>query len=177
MRMPLAAVAGLTMTLMVSLVVVVGFSVSVRTRVRDLSHQFPKAVVVPITVGRELAGVSERAASAFDGAGPRLRTASFAALAFDAEGMHVATSWDELGLIPADRVTVTGYGRSVLGLREMKSLELRITTDAGDLDFAFVPMRLKGNPIFELTDDEFDDVSARLIGALRGEPVPPGWPY
>lgn len=155
-----------------------GFAWKIRSGMRGLAEAFRHAIHVPITVGSELAAASERVAHTLGDDGIRMNRSTYAALAVDSEGVHVSSDLtDEYGLIPADRITVAGYGRSLLGSRMMTSLVLRVTAADGDVEFAFVPMRLKGNPVRQLKPDEFAELSADLTKALRGEPVSAGWKY
>lgn len=170
--------AGIVIAIVIAVLIIGGFALSIRSRVRDLANAFPSAIDLPITVGAELAAASERIAHALGDGRIRMRPSSYAALAVDAEGVHVASDHSgEFGLIPADRVSLAGYGRSLLGTREMTSLKLSVATDAGDVDFAFVPMRLKGNPVRQLSPEEFADLSAELTKAMSGAAVQAGWPY
>ena len=173
-----AIAAGLVIAIVITGLIIGGFALSIRSRVRDLATAFPTAITVPITVGSELAAESTRLADALGDDRIRMRASSYAALAFDAQGVHIASDHaGDFGLIPASRTAVAGYGRSLLGTREMTSARLTVTTDSGEIDFAFVPMRLKGNPIRELTPDEFRALSDQLTKAMSGQSVQPGWPY
>ena len=173
-----AIAAGIVIAIVITVLIIGGFALSIRSRVRDLAKAFPSAIDVPITVGTELAAASERVAQALGDDSIRMRPSSCAALAVDSEGVHVASDRSgKFGLIPADRVSVAGYGRSLLGTREMTSLILRVASDAGDVDFAFVPTRLKGNPVRQLSPAEFADLSAELTKAMSGEGAQAGWPY
>ncbi|HTL40350.1 MAG TPA: hypothetical protein VL294_02625 [Pseudolysinimonas sp.] len=173
-----AVALGIAIGIAIVALVIVFFVWNVRSGIRSVAEAFPHAIHIPTTVGSELAAASRRVAQAFGDDDIRMSPSTYAALAIDSEGVHVASDHSaEYGLIPADRITVAGYGRSLLGSRMMTSLVLRVTTADGDLEFAFAPMRLKGNPVKQLKPDEFAELSAELTKALRGEPVSAGWKY
>lgn len=172
------AATSLIFTVVIVGLAVGGFALSISTRMRGIAKTFPTAIGVPITVGIELARTSERLAQILGDDKLRMRPTSYGALAFDANGVHVAAGPSgEYGLIPGELVSVVGNGRSILGTREMTSVLLRVSTDSGDVDFSFVPMRLKGNPIRQLSPEQFEHLSIELSSALAGRQVEPGWRY
>ena len=65
----------------------------------------------------------------------------------------------------------------MLGARSMATIV--ITVEAGDdaIEVPFVPMRLRGNPLRQLTPEERNTVMSRISAALRGETVTPGWEF
>lgn len=174
-----AAIAiGLAIAIVIVGLVLAFFALSMRRRLGDLASAFPRAIIIPITVGHELADTSRRIAQALGDDRIALRPTSYAALAVDGDGLHVASDHPSgFGHITGDRVTVDGYGRSLLGARAMTSLRLRVSTDEGDIEFPFVPMRLRGNPTRQLTSAEYAELSANILRALSGEAVPSGWPH
>lgn len=173
-----AFAVGIGIAIVITGLILVGFALSIRRRQRDLATAFPSAITVPIAVGSELAASSGSLAEALGDDRIGMRASSYAALAFDAQGVHVASGQaGDFGLIPASRVAAAGYGRSLLGTREMTSVRLTVRTDSGEVDFAFVPIRLRGNPIRQLTSDEFGALSDQLSRAMSGHVVQPGWPY
>ncbi|NYF09768.1 hypothetical protein HDC94_000924 [Leifsonia sp. AK011] len=174
-----AAIAiGLATVIVIVGLVLAFVALSMRRRLGDLASAFPGAMIIPITVGHELADTSKRIAQVLGDDRVALRPTSYAALAVDGDGLHVASDHPGgFGLITRDRVTVDGYGRSLLGARAMTSLRLRISTDEGDIEFPFVPMWIRGNPARQLTPAEFAELSANILRALSGEAVPSGWPH
>ncbi|MDH6180038.1 hypothetical protein M2152_000220 [Microbacteriaceae bacterium SG_E_30_P1] len=162
---------------LLALIVVVA-AVWIRALLRAVSNAFPGAIHIPITVGADLAAASRHAAQALSDDRVRLRNNSYAALAFDAAGLHVASDLSgQYGFVPTDRVTIEGFGRTVVGAREMTSVRLLVTVGDDRITLEFVPMRLKGNPLRQLSPDEFVALADQLTRAMSGAPVEPGWRF
>ncbi len=159
--------------------VVLGFFVlSIRRRMSAAAAAFPRAVLVPVAVGLPTATPFRWLATATGSAPLRLSPSSYATVAFDADGLHLVRSpGGPFGHIPASSVTVKGESTTLLGVREMATIVL--TVEAGDdaIEVPFVPMRLRGNPLRQLTPGERHDVMFRITAALRGEKVVPGWEF
>ncbi|MGN6502419.1 MAG: hypothetical protein ACTHKX_05880, partial [Pseudolysinimonas sp.] len=124
-----AVALGIAIGIAIVALIIVFFVWNVRSGIRSVAEAFPHAIHIPTTVGSELAAASRRVAHGIGDDDIRMSPSTYAALAIDSEGVHVASDHSaEYGLIPADRITVAGYGRSLLGSRMMTSLVLHVTT-------------------------------------------------
>lgn len=151
---------------------------SIRRRMSAAAAAFPNAVLIPVTVGPATATPFRWLATATGDAALRLTPSSYATVAFDADGLHLVTRPDgPFGNIPASSVTVAGESTTVLGMREMATISL--TVEAGDdaVEVALVPMRLRGNPLAQLSPEQRHEVMFRITAALRGDKVIPGWEF
>lgn len=154
------------------------FALSIRRRMSAAAAAFPRAVLIPVTVGAATATPFRWLATTTGKAELRLKPSSYATVAFDAAGLHLVTSpGGPFGDIPASSVTVGGESTTLLGMREMATIVLSV--EAGDdvIEVPLVPMRLRGNPLSQLTPEQRHEVMFRISAALRGEPVTAGWEF
>lgn len=170
---------GLAAALAVTVLIVAGFALAVRARMRVAAAAFPAAVLIPIVVGAATAAATRwLAANLGDSASLRLSNSSYATLAIDAAGVHVVrTAAGPHGLLRAASVGVGPLGRTIVGMREVDALVLEIDAGAATAPLPVVPMRLRGNPLRALTDAELFDLVGRIDSALHGRPTAPGWDY
>jgi hypothetical protein len=159
--------------------VVLGFGVlSIRRRMSAAAAAFPHAVLVPVTVGPATATPFRWLATETGTAALRLNPSSYATIAFDEDGLHLVKSpRGPFGDIPAASVTVKGESSTLLGARSMATIVLAVEAGDDTIEVPFVPMRLNGNPLRQLTPEERHDVMFRIKAALRGETVVPGWEF
>jgi hypothetical protein len=151
---------------------------SIRRRMSAAAAAFPHAVLVPVTVGPATATPFRWLATALGDSALRLTPSSYATVAFDADGLHLVTRpGGPYGHVPVSSVTVGSESTTVVGMREMATIVL--TAEAGDdaVEVPLVPMRLRGNPLAQLTPEQRHDVMFRIKAALRGEKVIPGWEF
>ncbi|TXK19311.1 hypothetical protein [Homoserinibacter sp. GY 40078] len=159
-------------TLAVVLLIIGGFALSIRGREKRLAAAFPDAIHVPIVVGYELASASQQVAKILGDQRIALRPSTYAALAFDSEGVHVASGGsDAFGLIPSNLVEIKGIGRSLLGVRETISLTLLVATESGDVEFEFVPTRMIGVIPRALSRADFVSLFEKLLPVIPGKEV------
>jgi len=154
------------------------FILSIRRRMSAAAAAFPRAVLVPVTVGPATATPFRWLATATGNAALRLAPSTYATVAFDADGLHLVTRpGGPFGDISVSSVTVGGESTTVLGMREMATIVL--TVEAGDdaVEVPLVPMRLHGNPLSQLTPEQRHEVMFRISAALRGETVTAGWEF
>lgn len=171
-------ITGVAFALVLTVVILAGFALSITARMRWIAERFPHALRIPIVTSSELAAGSARLAEEFHDDDLRLRPSKYAAVAIDADGVHVISSTDpEPPMVPAAAITVTGLSRVMLGYREFDAIVLSVTTQAGSIDFPITPMRLKGNVLRALTPDEVQSVAKSIDEALKGRVPQPGWPY
>lgn len=170
---------GLAAGIVLSAVIVGAYLLSISTRMRGIAENLPNAIAIPIVVGADLARATSELAKMTGDDAVRLKFNTYAALAVDATGVHVVSNASRTpGLIPAAQVTVVGFGRSLIGSRLMTSIRFAVSTDSAAIELPVVPMRRRGNPVRQLTPDEFEDLAGELAQALQGRPITkPGWPY
>jgi hypothetical protein len=171
-------ITGAAIALVLTVVIIAGFAVSLTTRMRWIAERFPHALRIPIVTSSELAAGSARLAEELHDDDLILRPSKYAAVAVDAEGVHVISSTDpEPPVVPASSVSVTGLSRVMLGYREFDAIVLSVATETGPIEFPLTPMRLKGNVLRALTPDEVQRVAKSIDEALKGRVPQPAWPY
>jgi hypothetical protein len=151
---------------------------SIRRRMSAAAAAFPTAVLIPVTVGPATATPFRWLATATGDAALRLAPSSYATVAFDSDGLHLVTRpGGPFGHIPTASVTVAGESSTVVGMRQMATISM--TVEAGDdaVEVPLVPMRLRGNPLAQLTPEQRHEIMFRITAALRGEKVSPGWEF
>ena len=64
-----------------------------------------------------------------------------------------------------------------MGMREMAAIVLKVEAGDDAVEVILVPMRLRGNPLAQLSPEQRHDVMFRISAALRGDTVIPGWEF
>jgi len=176
-RVAAFALGGAVALIITGIVLALGI-LSIRRRMSAAAAAFPRAVLIPLTVGPATATPFRWLVKALGEPALHLRPSTYATVAFDADGMHLVTKpGGPFGHIPASSVTVAGESTTLLGVREMATIVL--TIEAGDdaVEVGLVPMRLRGSPLAQLTSEQRHDVMFRITAALKGEKVTPGWEF
>lgn len=169
---------GVVVALALTAVILGAFALRIRSRMRVAAAAYPDAVLVPIAVGAATSVATRWLAERFGDPALHLRPSGYATVAVDAAGLHVVSApGAPHGLVPAAAVTLGPLGRTIIGLREVDALVLEVAVDGLTAPLSLVPMRLRGNPLRTLGDDELLTVTARIEDALAGRPVTPGWGY
>lgn len=169
---------GIVVALALTAVILAAFALRIRARLRVAATAYPDALLIPISVGTATSVATRWLAERFGDAALHLRPSGSATVAVDAAGLHVVSGLAKPhGFVPAQAVTLGPLGRTIIGLREVDALVLEVAVDDLTAPLSLVPMRVRGNPLRSLSDEELLAVTARIEDALAGRPVAPGWGY
>jgi len=162
-------IGGITAGLVIACIIVATFLGSIRARAARLAKAFPDALRLSILVTDGLASGSDELETRRGWANVRMNRNTYAAIAIDAEGIHVATAGGKpFGLIPAEFVTVDGFGSAAAGLRVMRTIDLRVTSADSTVRLPIVPLRTPGNLLRVFTREEFITLKRAVESALGG---------
>lgn len=172
-----AALVGLLLSVVLVGVIVAWFARAISSRMRAGRNAFPTALLIPVVVGVPTSEASATLATASGDPGFQLKPSSYATVAVDGDGLHFIRNPDPpWASVSASLVMDARIGATMVGMRSMQGIILRIGAENGSIDLPLVPMRLRGNPLRLMRPTDLRDVAARIQRALTGE-ADPGWDY
>ncbi len=165
--------AGLVFALVIGLAITVtvigAFVVQIHGRMRSAKMGLPDAFIVPIVVGPEMALATDRLALITGEASLRLKASTYAAIAVDGAAVHIiASATGSWGLVPASQVVFPGFTETMLGVRSVPAIVLRVVSAREITDLPITPIRVKGNLFSALKVVDITEVAGGLEAALRG---------
>lgn len=172
---PYLAVLGAGLAAVV--IVIVGRLLVRRARLRAVTAAHPGGLVMPIVGGVDTAAAARWLAERLDDPRLALRPETNGFVVVDGTGLRLSDGRTTSAPLPAGMLSVLPLATVRAGSRRVDALVVGVTVGDVVAPLPLVPARSSLVAAGALSDTELLDASARIRGALSGEPDSAGWPY
>lgn len=158
-------------------VVMLGRVLVRRARLRTVIAAHPSGLVMPIVGGVDTSAATRWLAERLGDPRLALRPESNGFVVLDGTGLRVSDGRTTSAPVPAGMLSVLPSTTVRAGSRRVDALVVGVTVGDVVAPLPLVPARSSLVAAGPLSDAELLDATARIRGALAGEPGTGGWPY